>query len=764
MGGGASKSTNPGKKRGRKYYWDYDSDIKKSGFGMMFRSGIGSNINCHLMDWNRMWMDTSFPSVKFSVSSGSASEFFDVAVRGASNGSPKCRVIYKHMKIDSDFLELMESRTQERRLGLGQSTSASLHKCKCMEQSKTKVWWWTPYKPGSMKDHDDWALTTTSEVKSGFAKLLQKAGMTDVAAENKFLAKLLADYNPGTGGSRRGSNAAKLDAKYDMRLCMKRANLKDGEKCAVRKSACLKNIVTRYFQFVEVQKKAVEARKARLNWILDAVSFGMDLLGLLPEPVGPIFDLLNAGLCFGRGHYLEGALSVFSALPIAGWLFGGMKIAMKTGKLVIGKAAKLLGKAFKAGGKLAGLGKQMMELAAKGARAAWDGLKRVWKLLVDAGGFLVKAFKQSKVYGKLAKASSKSSVYKAIKKIGEMGVSAGKWALGQCKSKTTDVAVNMLSVLGSFMEYSAIGSPVNIKEAGEWILAVTGCIELACGKPDNKLKAQQDCMVEFGSEVFKKVMPELATCIGEHDPSVQMEVPEISDADLEKARKEVGLEGFQVQCVPDTVHLSNRGVQKVVESPKIIEKKWTPIGQDGQPFDNPDCKKIFSDLKEGKVMSSMGENGMLVDNGEGLIDADGEGMIRIGVLKHKKSEEKSSEEAPEKEENPVEINHGTSREEEKEDALKCDHRRYSGLYADEHGTCEKDTGAADACEGGFFISRYCKSSPSDVRCCMKIPCKGMAGTCVDTRRQDACPMADTVSGKCKGPSYVKCCPQESRFD
>jgi hypothetical protein len=62
---GSTKATKVGLKRSGKYYWDYDSDIKKSGFGMMFRDGIGSNINCHLVDSNRMWIDTSFPSVKF---------------------------------------------------------------------------------------------------------------------------------------------------------------------------------------------------------------------------------------------------------------------------------------------------------------------------------------------------------------------------------------------------------------------------------------------------------------------------------------------------------------------------------------------------------------------------------------------------------------------------------------------------------------------------------------------------------------------------
>jgi hypothetical protein len=97
---------------------------------------------------------------------------------------------------------------------------------------------------------------------------------------------------------------------------------------------------------------------------------------------------------------------------------------------------------------------------------------------------------------------------------------------------------------------------------------------------------------------------------------------------------------------------------------------------------------------------------------------------------------------------------------------KCDHRklperRYFGMFADEHGICAKDTGSADDCKGGHFISSYCKSSPADVKCCLKIPCNdGVAGTCVDIRRKNACPTAESISGKCKGAGYVKCCPQK----
>ncbi len=101
----------------------------------------------------------------------------------------------------------------------------------------------------------------------------------------------------------------------------------------------------------EAEKPSAEDKNSDL---LDAVQLGLDVLGMVPGPVGIIADVANAGISFARGDKKGAALSLLCCIPFAGPALKGSKIAKGAGK-----AAKLAGKA----GKLAGK-------AAKGAKVA----------------------------------------------------------------------------------------------------------------------------------------------------------------------------------------------------------------------------------------------------------------------------------------------------------------------------------------------------------------------------------------------------------
>ena len=68
------------------------------------------------------------------------------------------------------------------------------------------------------------------------------------------------------------------------------------------------SLVPKYFQYIQlVEQTATKVKNANAikNWALDAVSIGLDLLGLL-EPIGIVFDLINVGLAFLRGLWMDG--------------------------------------------------------------------------------------------------------------------------------------------------------------------------------------------------------------------------------------------------------------------------------------------------------------------------------------------------------------------------------------------------------------------------------------------------------------------------
>jgi hypothetical protein len=77
---------------------------------------------------------------------------------------------------------------------------------------------------------------------------------------------------------------------------------------------------------------------------MEDVHTGLGIGGMLPG-VGLPFDLADAGLYGAEGDYSGGLLSLISALPIAGILSGGGRIAKKGAKKIFRDTPKLEGTA-----------------------------------------------------------------------------------------------------------------------------------------------------------------------------------------------------------------------------------------------------------------------------------------------------------------------------------------------------------------------------------------------------------------------------------
>lgn len=128
---------------------------------------------------------------------------------------------------------------------------------------------------------------------------------------------------------------------------------------------------------VEPEKTEDEATESE-NPFLDGLQLALDLVGLIPG-FGDIIDIINAGISFLRGNYLEGFLSLIGAIPVVGSAIAiPMKAALKgftkagdllKSALKLGKPADELWLAIKQSGKL---NKRELEMLAKGMGNAAD--------------------------------------------------------------------------------------------------------------------------------------------------------------------------------------------------------------------------------------------------------------------------------------------------------------------------------------------------------------------------------------------------------
>jgi hypothetical protein len=104
---GNERSSQVGLKNGPnkgKFYWDYSQDETKTGFGMMFRDGIGDCVTCYLVNRHRMGHslrfgdDEEFEDIKLSVCSGSSNEFRPFPIKKGGTTLGYCNMLYHHQK------------------------------------------------------------------------------------------------------------------------------------------------------------------------------------------------------------------------------------------------------------------------------------------------------------------------------------------------------------------------------------------------------------------------------------------------------------------------------------------------------------------------------------------------------------------------------------------------------------------------------------------------------------------------------------------
>ncbi|MCS4238491.1 RHS repeat-associated protein [Myroides gitamensis] len=80
---------------------------------------------------------------------------------------------------------------------------------------------------------------------------------------------------------------------------------------------------------------------------LDNLQSGLDIIGMVPI-IGEPIDLINAGISYGRGRYVEGSLSLAATIPFIGVGATVTKVAIKTALPNSGPIIKSIGAASKA--------------------------------------------------------------------------------------------------------------------------------------------------------------------------------------------------------------------------------------------------------------------------------------------------------------------------------------------------------------------------------------------------------------------------------
>jgi hypothetical protein len=216
---------------------------------------------------------------------------------------------------------------------------------------ETKKWLWNGKDPRD-SDNDKWQSVTEDD--SGYWEHV----FIDVPDENKFMIKLLNDFNPDDDGSCNGwtvpgdsdtsvPDFKATDFKGDLRVCSARKNKSPSEACQCKESTCLKDVVSRYFKFIQISGNAIKDRKENTELILDLVQTGVSLLGMI-DPYGllagesatrgiffvfcvdfPMLltfyffhfilsDLLNAGISAARRNFADAIMDVVVAIPAIG--------------------------------------------------------------------------------------------------------------------------------------------------------------------------------------------------------------------------------------------------------------------------------------------------------------------------------------------------------------------------------------------------------------------------------------------------------------
>eukprot|EP00947_MAST-08B_sp_MAST-8B-sp1_P001944 g1944.t1 len=468
-------------------------------------------------------------------------------------------------------------------------------------------WKWTPSDPApSMTDfiESGWTQCSAQEpadVNGGVWGLMQSGGLAEVAKPNKMLIRVLGSVNPDAAGSPPpGSDSTKHDARYDLSLCAARNSLDDLKKCECRSDACVKALVPKYFQYIQVvEETAVKVANfhAIKNWVLDALSIGLDLLGLL-EPVGIVFDLINVGLAFLRGLWVDGVIGVVCAIPAIGSPFLAAKWASKgvlkgSSKFMARMVdlLKYLEETFTAGHIVFKQFADELATAASKAGSHLDTLKNIGKSFKRMGSsfwFLMTegrkvADEVSEIAVDVAKNPSKLKqltarvagfVKDVLMRVGCGSSKAHKWMFV------------VFGKLGLAFEYFDA-----MKVVGEWMQAIAPCLE-ACSSgasPAEIIQGIETCALEVGGEVAKKLNPcwEEKGPGGEMplsaDPAFKIELRKPSAADQKKVDDEVeaALDTFKCECTAQVDKIletdgDSRGAPKESEMVETANPRGAP--------------------------------------------------------------------------------------------------------------------------------------------------------------------------------------------
>jgi hypothetical protein len=164
------------------------------------------------------------------------------------------------------------------------------------------------------------------------------------------------------------------------------------------------------------------------NPVLDGLQLALDIVGLVPG-FGDILDIINAGISFLRGNYLEGFISLIGAIPVVGSVISLPLKALLKG---FSKAGDIIKSAYKSGksadevwlfiknsGKL---GRKELDMLAKGMGDAADYITKFRKeadaLLPDSAAKGLDEFAEflqrqgddaTEVFSKGAKTSDKAT-------------------------------------------------------------------------------------------------------------------------------------------------------------------------------------------------------------------------------------------------------------------------------------------------------------------------------------------------------------------
>jgi len=330
-------------------------------------------------------------------------------------------------------------------------------------------WEWTPDRPPT----DNWSPASTSLVKHGFWRVLQNIGLADLAELNKMNIGLLDAYKPRPRRPNAGSNPEERNANQDRDVCYDSSGIDD--HCLCESASCYKDLVASY----DAYGKAV-VRAARRVAALDALQFVLDLLGLIPG-FGIVFDLINAALYAIRGMVPDMIFSLLSAIPVAGHIFTGIKLAFKGARAansaikagrMLSRASQVirrLGNSMEIGALLTSLGNRFRRLNIWNIGEAIDELKDFGKQFLKASDAVRTVTQRA---GRMSSMLIAPGPWMAKVDVVKRGIKEIAAAFG-CKGAISGIVFKLGEALGK-----VIGQFKAFEHAGFWLEGAMACMSV----------------------------------------------------------------------------------------------------------------------------------------------------------------------------------------------------------------------------------------------------------------------------------------------